>query len=253
MKKLLKISSFLTLLILVGVSINFVGSEAVANAYFNTSTTRLVPIYSVQTNNCNVSISFDAAWGADKTEKIMDICDEYGIKATFFLVGFWMEKYPEITKQIANRGFEIGLHSNTHPDMAKLSTNDIVEQLTTNQEILYKLTGKKATLFRPPFGSYNNTLLTTCKTLNLTAIQWSIDSLDWKGLSAENLAKRVTNKVKSGDIILFHNNSDNILDGLKIVLEHFKSVGLNNLPIGELIYKDNYTINNLGIQIKEEL
>lgn len=208
---------------------------------------RSVPIYSVDRSDNYISISFDAAWGADKTQKIMDVCDSYGVKATFFLVGFWMEKFPEMVKSISERGFEIGTHSATHPQMSKLSQEQCVEELTSSCRQIFELTGKPVTLFRPPFGDYNNTLLSVCSNMNLFPIQWSVDSLDWKGLSARQIAERVQN-AKSGDIILCHNNSDHIVEALPLIFEWAKLKGLKFCPIGELIFTQNYTIDSQGVQ-----
>lgn len=220
----------------------------VANVYFNKKTKKL-PIYSVQMSEKKVAISFDAAWGADKTTEIMTICEEYGINATFFLVGFWVEDYPDVAKSIAERGFEIGLHSSTHPDMCNLSTSQMSLELTKNQDIIQTVCGIEANLFRPPYGSYNDTLIDVCKDLDITAIQWSVDSLDWKGLSASEIAGRVCSRSKEGSIVLFHNNSDNIIGALKLVLEYYKNNGYEVVPVGELIYHDHYTINQQGQQI----
>lgn len=222
----------------------------VSAVYFN-STKRLLPIYSVKTDENKLAISFDAAWGADKTREIMNICDSYGVKATFFLVGFWIEEYPEMVKEIYNRGYEIGIHSNTHPDMTKLSRKQMSDELNTNISLIENLTGFRPKLFRPPYGYYNDDLIEVCESLDLKCIEWSVDSLDWKGLSASEISGRVTSRADKGDIILFHNNSDNILTGLKSVLEYYKLKKLNIVPIGELIYYDNYEINHEGTQIKK--
>lgn len=249
-KRKIIVFSILTLLLIIsGCLLNSFGVVQVAGTYFNKG--RKLPIYAVQTEENKLAISFDAAWGADKTSEIMDICDSYGIKATFFLVGFWVEEYPEKVKEIHNRGFEIGLHSNTHPDMTKLSKNQITEELETNINLIEDLTGETPKLFRPPFGYYNNDLIEVCENLNLSCIEWSVDSLDWKGLSASELSARVINKAKNGDIVLFHNNSDNITTGLKMVLDGLNVKNLNVVPIGELIYYDNFTINTQGIQLKK--
>ena len=221
----------------------------VGGVYFTTG--KKLPIYSVKTNENNLSISFDAAWGADKTREIIATCNEYGVKATFFLVGFWIEEYPEMVKEIYNNGFEIGIHSNTHPDMTKLNKNAIREELETNIKLVEDLTGCRPKLFRPPYGYYNNDLIEVCEELKLSCIEWSVDSLDWKGLSAGEIAGRVTSRAKKGSIILFHNNSDNIIEGLKMCLQYFEDNKLNVVPIGDLIYYENYTINNQGIQIKK--
>lgn len=225
-----------------------VGAGVYSVAY---SEKRKVPIYCVDRNDGYVAISFDAAWGADKTQKIMDICDAYDVKATFFLVGFWMEKYPQMVAEIASRGFEIGTHSATHPQMSKLSEKQCQEELTSSCKQIFELTGKPVTLFRPPFGDYNNTLLTTCENLGIVAIQWSVDSLDWKGLSAQQIAERVQ-KTQSGDIILCHNNSDHIVEALPLIFEWAKLKNLKFCTIGELIYTDNYTVDSNGKQIAIE-
>lgn len=221
----------------------------VANVYFNSRVKKL-PIYSVQTDEKKVAISFDAAWGADKTSEIMTVCEEYGVNATFFLVGFWVEDYPDVARTISERGFEIGLHSSTHPDMCNLSASQMSLELTKNQDIIQTVCGVQSGLFRPPYGSYNDTLLDVCKSLDITAIQWSVDSLDWKGLSASEIAGRVCSKSKEGSIVLFHNNSDNIIGALKLVLEYYKNNGYEVVPVGELIYRDHYTINQQGEQIR---
>lgn len=210
-----------------------------------------IPIYAVQTDKNEIAISFDAAWGADKTREIMSICDSYNVKATFFLVGFWIEKYPEMVKEIYNNGFEIGIHSNTHPDMTKLTKKEIEDELIINLKLVEDLTGFRPKLFRPPYGYYNNALIEVCDSLGLSCIEWSVDSLDWKGLTASEIAGRVTSRAKKGDIVLFHNNSDNILDGLKMVLEFFSCNEMKAVPIGKLIYYSNFTINNQGLQIKK--
>lgn len=213
---------------------------------------RKLPIYSVETNENKVAISFDAAWGADKTQEIMSICESYNVKATFFLVGFWVKKYPDMVKEIYNRGFEIGLHSNTHPDMTKLSKLKMKEELETNIKLIQDITGLRPKLFRPPYGYYNNALIEVCEDLGLSCIEWSVDSLDWKGLSASELSGRVITKAKNGSIVLMHNNSDNILDGIKMILEYFKNNKTKAVPVGDLIYYDNFTINSQGTQIKKE-
>ena len=223
----------------------------VASIYFNNKVKKL-PIYSVQTEERKVAISFDAAWGADKTAQIMDICEQYDVNATFFLVGFWVEDYPEVAQSIADRGFEIGLHSSTHPDMSNLTTEQIRIELSKNQQIIQSVCGVQAKLFRPPYGSYNDNLLDTCRDMGITTVQWSVDSLDWKGLSGGELAGRVCEKSKAGSIVLFHNNSDNIITGLKLVLEYYKNNNYKVVPVGELIYYNNYTINSQGVQCKNK-
>ena len=236
----------LILLVVSLLSVNIDGNVS-ASVFFN-NYLRKVPVYYVATDQKQVAISFDAAWGADKTEKIMEICDEFGVKATFFLVGMWVEKYPEIAKKIADNGFEIGTHSNTHPDMTKLSSTDQKLELETSMNLIKSTTGQDAKIFRPPFGAYNDALINTASELGLITIQWDVDTLDWKGLSAMEITNRVLNGVRNGSIILCHNNSDHILEALPIVLDRLSKKGYKVTPVGELIYKTDYFIDNNGMQ-----
>jgi len=245
MKSLKILLAVIITVVLLSLSVN---GNSVASVYFGNNL-RLIPIYNVKTDEKVVAISFDAAWGADKTEEIMKILKEYDADATFFLVGFWVENYPEIAKKIAENGFEIGTHSNTHPDMAKLSSEQIKLELSSSVETITKTTGKEVKLFRPPFGSYNDTLINTAKELNLTTIQWDVDSLDWKGISAVDITTRILNKVYNGSIILCHNNSDNILEALPMTLDRLIKRGYKIKCIGDIIYQDNFTINHAGTQI----
>lgn len=234
------------ILAMVLLAINIDG-QASAQVFFN-KTTRKVPIYEVETTDKKVAISFDASWGADKTVAIMDILSEYNVNATFFLVGIWVDEYPELVKSINERGFEIGTHSNTHPDMVKLDSTNIKLELESSIKKIQDITGNAPKLFRAPFGSYNNALLEEAEKLNLTSIQWSVDSLDWKGISAEELTKNVLTKVKNGSIILCHNNSDHILEALPTMLKCLQEQGYTITCVGDLIYQNNYTIDANGIQ-----
>ena len=208
------------------------------------------PIYRVDTKEKKVAISFDAAWGADKTKGIMDIMDQHGVKGTFFLVGFWIDKYPEMVKSIAERGFEIGNHSANHPRMTQLSKEQLAKELTQVNDKITELTGKTPVVFRPPFGDYNDLVVNTVRENNMHCIQWDVDSLDWKDLSAKEMLDRVNKKVQNGSILLFHNNSKHILDALPDILVCLEKKGYKVVPVSELIYNGSYTVDDQGIQHK---
>ena len=236
----------LVVLAITMLSIDFNGYVP-ASVFFGASL-RKVPIYYVNTDENKVAISFDAAWGADKTEKIMEICKEYDVNATFFLTGFWVEDYPEMVKKIYENGFEIGTHSNTHPDMTKLSASQMKAELETCCNLITNLVDVKIELFRPPFGAYNDTLIETASSLGLKTIQWDVDSLDWKGLSAMEITNRIINGARNGSIILCHNNSDHILDALPMVLDRLQKKGFKVTNVGDIIIKEDYFIDNNGMQ-----
>lgn len=232
--------------LLVGVGLT--GSASV----FAGRTVRKLPIYCVETEQKTVAISFDAAWGADKTLKILEILETYDVRANFFVVGFWAEKYQTELKTLAQSGrVEVGTHSNTHPHMPKLSKSQMELELTTSCNIIESVTGKKPELFRPPFGDYSDTLITVCEELKLFPIQWDVDSLDWKGLKAEQMASRILSKVDSGSIILMHNDGEHTVEALPLIIEGLKNKGYTLTTIGEMIYRDGYTIDHTGKQIKK--
>ena len=220
---------------------------------FAFATTKKVPVYKVDTPDRVVSLTFDAAWGADKTLGILDILDQYNVKATFFLVGFWVDNFNDMVKEISSRGHEIGTHSETHPHMPTLSAQKIRDELTISSQKITALTGKKVELFRPPFGDYNNTLITECEQMGIIPIQWDVDSLDWKGLSASQIHDRVAKKADNGSIVLFHNNSDNILEALPLVIQTLQLKKFSFAPVGQVIYKTNWYVDVNGVQRKKEI
>jgi polysaccharide deacetylase family sporulation protein PdaB len=211
-------------------------------------TPRLLPIYGVDTTEKKVAISFDAAWGAERTTDILDTLDRYGVKTTFFLVGFWIDAYPETLKEIAARGHEIGNHTATHPHLNSLGKEAIKEELATVHEQIRALTGQEPILFRPPFGEYSNKVIEAAQELGYYTIQWSVDSLDWQDLSADAIYDRVIRAIHPGAIVLFHNNAVNTPGALPRILETLQAEGYEVVPISQLIYRDNYFIDHRGFQ-----
>jgi polysaccharide deacetylase family sporulation protein PdaB len=226
-------------------------TENAAPVFFG-FTPRVLPIYSVglpETEKA-VSFSFDAAWGDEQTAAVLDELDAWGIKATFFLCGIWVEKYPERTKEMVDRGHEIGTHSYTHPDMTKIPKQTIIEELTTSRDLIKKVTGKDVPLFRAPFGAYNDLLVKTAAEQGFYTIQWDVDSIDWKGYTAANIAQRVFRKVQTGSIILMHNDAKHVLGAIRLVADKLKQEGYEFRTISNLIFKENYTLDHTGKQIK---
>lgn len=219
-----------------------------AYAVWYGDTPRLLPIYSVEREDKLISISFDCAWGTDYTDRILENLRIGEVKATWFMVEFWSEKYPEYVKKIDAAGHEIGTHSATHSYMSKQNEEEIRLELRTSSEAITKVTGKEVELFRPPYGDYNDRLVRTASEEGYYCIQWDVDSLDWRDLSATDIAMRVINGVKSGSIILMHNNGLHTAEAVPIIVETLKNRGYKFVPIGELIYRENYTLDVTGRQ-----
>ncbi|HKL94422.1 MAG TPA: polysaccharide deacetylase family protein [Clostridia bacterium] len=219
-----------------------------ASAVFFGQSTRKVPVYGVDTDKKVIALTFDAAWGADKTEGIIKILNENGADGTFFLVGFWIDRYEKETKMIADAGLDIGNHSNNHLNMPKLSVEEMNKEISTVNERIKRITGIIPKYFRAPFGDYNNKLLDMLGSLDMVGVQWSIDTLDWKGVSTAEIVNRVVPKAKNGDIVLFHNNSDNVLNALPLVIMGLKNRGFSFVKLSDLVLTENYYIDNNGIQ-----
>lgn len=219
-----------------------------ADATAVVATKKVLPIYSVEREDKVISVTFDASWGGDKTMAILDLLDEYNAKATFFLVGIWVDKYPELVKEIAARGHEIGNHSDSHAHFTQISESKIRQELDSCSDKIEALTGVRPTLFRPPYGDYNSKVITVVRDEGYEAVQWSIDSLDWKNRGVDDLIKRATNNVQPGDIILFHNDSQYIVEALPAILKHYQEQGFNMIPAKDILLTGNTTIDVQGKQ-----
>ena len=144
----------LVLVTILSVSVYFTGAYAV---YYG-NTPRLVPIYSVEREDKVVSISFDCAWGTEYTDDILKALKVSDVRATWFMVEFWTEKYEDFVKKISEAGHEIGTHSSTHSYMSKQNAEEIKLELSSSAEAIEKITEKKVELFRPPYGDYDDEL-----------------------------------------------------------------------------------------------
>ena len=212
---------------------------------------RLLPIYCVETEKKQVAISFDAAWGNDDTETLIEILKEYDVPATFFVVGAWVDKYPESVKALSDAGHQIQNHSNTHPYMSTLSSAQMTNELSACNKKIEEVTGKCPTLFRPPYGDYSNPVIETVGNNKMYTIQWSIDSLDWKDTATpDSICQRVISKAHPGGIVLFHNDADHTPAALPTILKTLKDDGYEFVFISDLILKDNYEIKHDGTQCK---
>ena len=209
---------------------------------------RELPVYSVERDDGLIAISFDAAWGGDKTRKLLDILDQYEVKTTFFVVDTWVQRYPDLVREVAARGHEIGNHSTTHPQMSRLSRDQIRRELDTVAAHIEALTGVRPTLFRPPYGDYDNDVVLTARAAGYQVIQWSVDSLDWKNKGAGPMTDRATKNVRSGDIVLFHNDSQYILDALPAILQSYREQGLTVVPVSQLLLPGETAIDAQGRQ-----
>lgn len=207
---------------------------------------RDIPIYCVDRDDKKVAISFDAAWGNEQTETLLQILKEKNVTASFFLVGDWVSKYPDSVKSIANHGHDVENHSNTHAYMTKLSKEEQLSEIKNCNDKIKELTGKVPTLFRPPYGDYDNSVVKSVKESNMYCIQWDIDSLDWKDPTPQQMVERITSKLTSGSIILMHNGAKNTPEALPQIIDAVRAEGYEFVPISQIILQGEYTTDHEG-------
>lgn len=209
---------------------------------------RQLPIYCVQRDQKVVSLSFDAAWGNEDTQQLIDILAKHDIKVTFFVVGEWVDKFPESVKALYDAGHEVMNHSDDHAHFNALSANEITANINACNDKIEAVTGVRPTLFRPPYGEYDDHVISAVRSMGVEPIQWDVDSLDWKELPASEITQRVTSKVQSGSIVLFHNAAIHTPEALPGIIEALIQDGYSFVPISQIILSEPYTIDHTGRQ-----
>lgn len=244
--------SIVTVILLFCVAGTLNNTSSIGNTVPTASTTqKLLPIYNVQTEQKKVAFTMNCAWNADDIDVILKTLQDNHVKITFFMVGEWIEKYPEATKKIHEAGHEIASHSDTHPHVNNLSYEKNIEEIEKSNDKIEKITGKRTNIYRAPYGEYNDTVIKAAQDKGYHTIQWNLDTLDYTGLTGDEIWNRLEGKIKAGDIILSHNGTKNTANSLDMLLKNIKQKGLEVVTISDLIYLDNYTINSNGTQIKK--
>lgn len=209
---------------------------------------RQVPIYRVERNDNKVAITFDVAWENSNTDELIDILDEHGAKATFFITGDWCDRCADDVKKFADAGHEIENHSDKHPHVEGINVNDLINDTRECSRKIKMITGREPTYYRAPYGEYDDSLLTTLDGMGLKTIQWDVDSVDWNKPTSEQITKKVLANTKSGSILLFHNDLQNTTEALPNILKGLKEKGFEFVTIDELVLHENYTIDANGEQ-----
>lgn len=209
-----------------------------------------LPIYSVETKAKVVSITFDSAWGAEDLDTILEILHNHSCVATFFVEGNWAKNYPEAITKISTAGHIIGNHGANHKHMTKLSKEEMLAEIQGCHDIIKELTGTDMTLFRAPYGDYNDAVVESAKSLGYYTIQWNVDSLDWKDYGVESIVDTVCNHkaLQYGSIILLHNGSKYTALALDEMLTNLENQGYSFAPLDKLILTRDYIIDHTGRQ-----
>ena len=214
----------------------------------NTVNGKELPIYCVDTQEPKISISFN-----DDTSRILEILAKHNVHATFFMTGGWVESYPDDVRAIYEAGHDLGNHSQNHKNMSQLSDTEIRDEIMSVHKKVKELTGYEMFLFRPPYGDYDNEVITGVLSCGYYPIQWSIDSLDWKDYGVDDIISRICDSkhLDGGAIILCHNGAKYTADALDNLLTQLQEKGYQLVPISELIYREKYHLDVTGKQIAE--
>ena len=196
-----------------------------------------------------IALTFDCAWNNDDIGGILDVLDRYEVKATFFILGDWANKYPDSVVEIYNRGHQIGTHSMSHTDYTILTREEILKDISENENIIWDLTDNRPILFRAPSGAYNDTVVKTCEETGRIYVQWSVDSLDYiDEATVDTIYQRVIENTKAGDIILMHNGTEHTLSALPKIIETLKNE-FEFAKLLDMVYFEDYIIDHTGRQI----
>ena len=187
-----------------------------------------------------IALTFDDGPHPKETHEVLDVLDKYNVKGTFFVVGKHANWYSEPLKRAAKEGHEIGNHTFSHPDISCLSSDDIKREIKECEDTLIKLTGKRPTLFRPPYGSYSkDKLAEIAKESGYKIILWTtIDAKDWKNPPSSQISDTIINKAQNGDIILLHDyGTENTVKALDTIISEMIKKGYKFVTVSELIDK----------------
>lgn len=212
---------------------------------------RELPIYCVQTDQKKVALTFDAAWGNEDTQKILEILKQHNVHATFFMTGGWVKSYPEDVKAILAGGHDLGNHSENHKNMSQLTTAQQEQEILSVHDRVKELTGYEMNLFRPPYGDYDNSVVLTAKKCGYYPVQWDVDSLDWKDYGVNAILDRVlqSESLGNGSIILCHNGAKYTAEALDGLIAGLQEKGYRIVPVSELIIRNDYHMDGQGRQI----
>lgn len=186
-------------------------------------------------NGKYIALTFDDGPHPDVTPRILDTLNEYNAKATFFMLGLQAEYYPALAAEVANQGHEVANHTYNHTDLTSLNHDQLINEIVTTNNKIEQATGKKPTLFRPPFGSYNEQVINVAEQNGLSIILWSVDSLDWKNRDLSTIYSTVTANASVGSTVLLHDIHPTTADALPEVLETLSAQGYHFVTVSELL------------------
>lgn len=212
---------------------------------------RKLPIYSVETGEPKLALTFETAWGNSDIMEILRILQEQEVHVTFFVTGEWVEAYPEETKAILAAGHDLGNHSESHLYMSRLTDSEKEEEIQCVHDKVKALTGYEMFLFRAPHGDYDNGVMEIAEDCGYYVIEWNVDSEDWKDYGAEAIVNTIMedSHLGNGSILLLHCGTRFTASALEMLITELKEKDFSLVPVSKLIYWENYYMNPDGRQV----
>ena len=194
------------------------------------------------TQDKTVCLTFDDGPDNYTTPRVLDILKKNNVNASFFFIGNFASKYPDVVKRTYNEGNLVLGHSLKHSNLSKESYADINKDITATNDILYNIIGKRPLLLRPPYGAVNSNLINYAKDNNYKIIIWSIDTLDWSQKQSSNIVKNAVDNVRPGEIILMHSNEDRnaTLEALPTMISKLKEKGYKFITLSDMLNTSAY-------------
>lgn len=192
------------------------------------------PIFKGNAGEKKVAFACNVFWGEDYLPDMLNSFNNNNIKITFFIGGSWANRFPELVRELSSQGHELGNHSYSHPHPNSISKEKNKEEILRTETLINTLTNKKTNLYAPPYGEYNETVLSAANELGYKTIMWSIDTIDWRRPSTEIIINRVIKKIHGGAIILIH-PTESTAKALPIIIEELTLLGYTISPVSEII------------------
>lgn len=181
-----------------------------------------------------VALTFDDGPSGPLTEKLLDGLEQRGARATFFLCGYRMDRYPDLLTRYTQGGHEIGVHSTVHTDLTQLSKEDVHTDMETTARQIYELSGIRPVVMRPPGGAWDETVQQEAKDEGMSVILWSLDPRDWASHNASAVLQTMTRRAGAGDIILMHDLSESSVSAALSLVDTLQKRGYCFVTVSEL-------------------
>ncbi len=210
-----------------------------------------IPIYSVETDKKEIAVTFDVAWQTKDLPEILSALRAYHAPSTFFMVGDFMDKYPDAVRAIYDAGHELAAHSEHHGMYSAMTGEELLADMENMDARLRVYTGEEKHLVRAPSGDYTSEAVETCRRSGREIVQWDVDSLDWKDVTYEEIKKRILSKTKNGSILLFHVGTRHTGEALPDILDALQKEGYTFVTVSDLIACEDYSLDASGVMHKK--